>query len=261
MFPLLLALGCSGPADERSPIVFTNLVAEDSGDLAEDTGVLGDALLSVTLRDGEEQPCAGWTGFLLSNSIERSISTDPDGRISVAPLSLGAHLLHLIPPDGSSLAEILVPLILDDAPRELTLYAPALDPPAALAETPQLLPFGDGLELLVGLGDLAPPLFEEQTAVVTGVRLAPSQWPPTDGISTEVLAVWLLSPLGHRSEVGLPMRVTETLGVIPGESARVWVSSLEEPQWLDMGSLTSDGAFLDGDALLPVLSTVVLTRE
>ena len=56
------------------------------------------------------------------------------------------------------------------------------------------------------------------------------------------------------------MRFANLQGLPSGNSYEVWVGSYEESEWLVAGTVTVnvDGTYLEGNALLPLTSTVAL---
>jgi hypothetical protein len=239
----------------ESPI--TDAPSTQTGDTG-DPVVAGPATLELEIVDGGGQPGAGWQVFLVSGTLDRMGETDAQGRSTFEDVEPGSYSLHVSPPDG--LAEPLVLLSFEEGEhKELLLEAPQLEPGSALGEEPQYVQVAAGLELEAALGDLQPALFDPEVEALAGARLEP--FPPFDGLSAEVLAVWYLHPFDAVAPQGLPIRVTQSLGLASGEQGRVWVASYSTMSWLDAGTLVSDGTLLTGDARMPRLSTVVITRE
>ena len=57
---------------------------------------------------------------------------------------------------------------------------------------------------------------------------------------------------------GLPVRFRNLWSLSDGATYEVWVGSYKDSAWLNAGSVTVSGEYVSGDAMLPLLSTIVL---
>jgi hypothetical protein len=255
---LVILLACRPPPSGDDRVLFTDL-GGPTGETAE-TGEPGPPGLELELLDYAGEPGASWDVSLLAPTLDLMLTTDAQGRVVVEDLLPGNYALHPYAPEG--LATPLGLLSLEEGERqEVLLQVPLLDLLAVLGEAPAYVQVGAGLQVQAARGELVPAPFAPEVDALAGVRVDPERWPPLDGLAAEPLAVWYLDPFDATAPSGLPVRVTEPLGLLPGERARVWVASYPTATWLDAGALVSDGATLTGEALLPRLSTVVVTRE
>lgn len=193
----------------------------------------------------------------------RYATTANGGAFTFEKALVAWHSLEIVPPAGSGLATWFAPIeLLKDQSRQLDITIPALDPLVALPDASAELELGQGLYVTLGKGDLVPPLFVDPATHASGVLVDTEHHPPLDSLE-EVVAVWYTAPFDHhaKSDDGLPVRVKDAWGLAEGEVLEVWVGSYTDSAWLPAGTLTvGEDGWLTGDAALPLLSTVVLTR-
>jgi hypothetical protein len=236
-------------------VLFTDLGSPDLIETGDTATEVGPTSLELTLTDELGQPGVGWPVYLVS-TLDMQGETDAQGRYVYEDVLPGTYALQVLPPEG--LASALLVLSFEEGEqKELQLEIPSLEAGSALGEAPQFVQVAAGLELQAALGDLEPAAFDPEVVALAGARAEP----PIEGLPDEVLAVWYLHPFGAAAPQGTPVRVTESLGLASGEQARVWMASYSPPSWVDVGTLVSDGSTLTGDARLPELSTLVITRE
>lgn len=260
MLPGLLALFWTGCAKEPDPTEPTGLPADtgtpETSEPSGGTEPPPSPLLLLTLADTSGAPLSDALVHFGHSTVFRTVRTDLLGTALFEDVDPGLQLV-LAQPEG--LASPFVPLHFEEGERlGLTLYAPALEW-QPLQAGPALYTFGS-LQLQVEADALTIPPFQEPPTQIGAARLDPSLWPPLEGVEGEVLALWMIEPFDHRAPEGVPLRITESLGLAAGEQARVWVGSNEALDWVDAGVLVSDGASLAG-AALPALSTVVIARD
>lgn len=270
MWPTFI-LACAGGAD-------TEPASSDSAD----TGLTDD----TTTEDSGETEDTGTTGVLLTASLTGTVvgpdgaplvdvavnicrlvclrvSPDDAGRYSYPELEAWTASFYVIPDVESGLATAMAPITwADGEDKVIDVRMVVLDDPLPIPASAEEVEVTEGLWLTLGMDTLEPP-FGVDLEDVAAVRVPEADRLPIE-LDGEVLDVWYIHPWEAESEEGAPVRVANAWGLAPGESVRAWASSLPlEYSWLDAGTLTvtEDGGMLEGDAALPVLTTLVLTRE
>ncbi len=265
---LFVAAGCSGDetTDSAKNTGDTGLATIETGDTGGGTTIFTtfdrSASLTGTVSDGDGVPLdATAIRFCWGNSC-RFGSSEGGGGYTFDDVHVDWHSLEAIPPKGTvGLATAFAPVQFDvSEARSIDLYLPALDPSVALPATPEELEVGAGLFLTVGVDDLEPPLFFDPTTEIAGVQVPADRQVPVDLPGT-VIAMWYLSPFDYHSDAGMPVRFANSWGLPDGNTYKVMLGSYEDQSWLDAGTVTVAGDWIEGDARLSLTSTVVLLEE
>ncbi len=229
--------GADGGTDQAGTAGITGAVADPNGALA--------AGVRVTLCHG----------------VCRYVDTDDSGSFSFSGVDPQRYALDVTLLGDDSLARSL--FMVDLSADTIT----TLDSPIPMArlgarqevDAPGEVQLADGLWVSVDpagadIGGDAPL----SMAVGIPATLAPVL--PVD--ADQVLALWYLDPFDTRVDSGMTLRVTNTWGLAPGDSAHALVASYADYDWLDGGTLTvsADGSELTGGEL-PVISTVLLVAD
>ncbi|MBX2796782.1 MAG: hypothetical protein KTR31_03905 [Myxococcales bacterium] len=258
LFGLALCVGCVGQTVPTTTIPTRVDDSETPGEPA------GEGLLSGQLTTGEGTPVAGAFIELCQGYWCRTSTTDDDGFYAYDEVEDGPHSLYFVPPTDwvDPHAVSFVPLVLTDA-QERVVDVPmlAVTDAVSLPTEPTELDVGGGLLLQVSAADLEPDFFEPAPDRIAALQLSDTRVLPVDGVPGEVVAMWFLDPWGASAPEGLPLRVRNQWSAPDGTSFRVWVASRSEHAWIEAGSLQASGDVLTGDARLPWLNTVVLTRD
>ena len=141
-------------------------------------------------------------------------------------------------------------------------------PEVALPATTTELALGDGVYLTVDDGLVAADAIEGPATTASAVRVPTEHWPTLD-LQGSVGAVWYLSPIGYRNPApdpdtaadALPLRLANTDGWPDGTRFDVWLGTYDSPGWYPSGSVTAAGDWLQGDAALASVGTVVLIES
>lgn len=261
-----MLIACSG----GDTSIDSNDTAE-TGDTEEtDTDDTGDTGTAVPLTGAMSGTVVGPDGqplFEAAVNICRVVCfrvlTDANGGYSYSELEAWTASFYVIPDASSGLATAMAPLSWADGENkvldiQMLERGPSQPIPAVATE----LELADGLWVTLGMDTLVPA-FGYDLVDTSAVRVAEADRLPIE-LDDEVLDVWYVHPWESEAEAGAALRVANTYGLAPGESVRAWVASLPtEYSWLDAGTLTvsGDGTMLEGEAALPVLTTLVLTRE
>lgn len=181
-----------------------------------------------------------------------------DGEFCVEEADSGWYALEVTPPlcsDGYATA--LIPVFYDDGEaREFSMTMPDLSTAQALPATAAELEAAPGIFVTVGEGQLTAN-FRDPAVEIAGARLGDDKWPPIDLPGT-VVDVWYLDPFEYEADPAMPVRFANTRKLADGTTLLVYNGSYEAQRWLEAGSVTAKGAWLEGDAALTVTSTVVL---
>ncbi len=251
------ALGCSGGGEDSGD-------GEDSEagsveDSASETHEDRSARLEGVVLDGAGTPLSGSELRLCRGPACRNGETDEAGSFLFEEVHVDWHAFEIKPPTGmDQLATAFAPLVFaTDEIRTLAVVLPTLDAASPLPASPTELEVGAGLFLTLDETTLEPPLFVEAATEVSGIQVEGADQLPVD-LEGTVLGMWYLEPFDHEAPDGVPVRVANQWDLAEGVSAQVWVGSYGTSVWLEAGSLEVSGASLEGDAFLPLCSTVVL---
>jgi hypothetical protein len=270
-FGLLVLAACSGGKGEDDAVATetpadtdTDADADADADTDTDTDTDTDvvatnaALSGVATLDGGA-PAADLAVKLCRGLACRNGGTDGAGAYEYTDVHVDWHSFEIVPPEGY--ATVLAPLVFgDQETRTVDVLVPELDPATALVGAAAEIEAGEGLLVTVGSADLEPPLFEDPATEVAGVRVPESGRVPVDGAAT-VIDMWYLYPFNHTAtQGGLPVRFENLWALEEGTTLEVWVGSYDESAWLMAGTVTVNGAMLEGNALLPITSTVALVQ-
>jgi hypothetical protein len=264
---LLAAMACTGaPADKPDDTgASADADADADTDADTDTDVDTDTPTECASSfsgsiDEVGAPLVGADLRLCRGLLCRNGTTDDAGAYVFGGVPPEWHSFEIVAEPG--MATALVPILFDCATdRSVDVDVLPLDADSPLGGSPAEHPVGDGLYLTVGLNDLEPPLFSDPAEAVAGVRVPEESWIPFDGVEGTVLAMWYLAPFDYHAipAGGLPLRIENQWGLADGTALEVYVGSYTDSQWLSAGTVSVEGADLNG-AALPLLSTVILVQ-
>ncbi len=261
---LLVACEISGKPDDTSidDTDDTDTTDTDTIPIDTDDGVDRSAALSGILRDSAGTALEEMDIRFCRGSACRTANTDATGTFTFDDVEVDWHSFEAVPPEGSGLATVFFPLgFATDQARDLDVTIPTLDPQIELPATAAEFTLGEGLMLTVGTDDIQEPDFVDPATHAAGVRVDGANWPPVDREGS-VVAMWYLVPFDHHAtNDGLPIRFDNgPLGLTEGATYQLWVGSYSDATWVDAGQVTESGGLLEGDAKLPMISTVALVE-
>ncbi len=254
----VLLLGCTGSGSDPTG---TDPTDPDPTDSPAPTGETDQPLTDVTgeVLDVAGSPIAEAQIRFCRGSLCLNGSTDDQGRFGFERVVAAPTSLEVIGPFGSTYATAFSAVLLEEeVPRHFVVTLLERDPPSPLTADPVWHDVGAGLRIEASSAAIEPPAFVDPATEVWGVFVPEEHHPPLDGLE-QVLAVWFVGPFDHHAPDGLPIQIEGTYGLAEGEQVRVRVGDYASSSWLDAGTLTVTGTGLQGDARLPVLSTVVIT--
>ena len=252
--------GGDSPADTGEP----SGEADADTDTDTDTDVDADAAtLTGYVLDVDSKPVAGARVSICRDVCLVDMSDDQGAYTLVTPYS-ETQAFYVVPPADSGLATPIAP----HTPAmgqtvELDVVMPALDAPVDLPSSAREVEVTDGLFLTVGADILEPAGFEELGDEVAAAPVAAEHSLPLE-VDGEVVAQWYVYPFEATSESGVALRLANQWSLPAGETYEVVVSGDPyEPGWIEAGTLTvsSDGESLEGDAELPLFTSVVLLAQ
>jgi hypothetical protein len=251
----------SGKPDDSGSVTDTDTADTDTTD---DSGTTDTRTASLTgsVVGPDGSPLEGAAVNVCRMVCYRQ-NTDAAGAYVYDALEAWTASFYVIPAVGSGLATAMAPITwAEDEDKVIDVQMLELDDTHPIPATAAEVEVTDGLWLTLGMDTLTPP-FGIDLVDTAAVRVPVEDRLPLE-VPGEVLDVWYLHPWESESEEGVPLRIANTWSLTPGETVRAWVSSLPlDYSWLDAGTLTvsEDGTMLEGDAELPVLTSLVLTRE
>ena len=205
--------------------------------------------------------------FCLATGECRFSATDAQGNYAFEDVVVEWHAFEVKPPffDGANdpfegYIVGFVPLAFEtDQVRSVDMPLLEGDAPTTLpASSPTEIEVGSGLFVTLSADMLKPPTFEDPATEVAGILVPDNVQPPVDSIEGTVLAMWFMGPFDHEVTGGADMRIRNDWKLKDGTTYEVWVGSYPNSSWLDAGDLTVKGGWLEGDARLPRISTVLL---
>ena len=143
---------------------------------------------------------------------------------------------------------------------DLDVVVPSLGTARELPAKAEEVEVAEGLFLTVGADILEPAGFEELGDEIAAAVVSSEHSLPLD-LDGEVLAQWYVDPFEATSESGVSLRLANQWSLSPGETYDVVVAGDPyAPGWLEAGTLTvsADGSTLEGDAMLSMLTSIVL---
>jgi hypothetical protein len=262
--------GCTSstttPDDDDQP-ADTDATPTDTGTLDTDTDTTPvetePQALHATLKDENGTPLVGWNVKFCNSIGCRYATSDVSGVFGYDNVALASYSLEPVAPEGAGYATMNLPMTFDENEvKTLDLVALKLEDTTLIPPSPTEIELGTGLWVTIGAGDLEPPdAFHPAASTAGGVRVPEADWPPIDDVTGTVLAVWYTHPFDYDAEMGLPVRISETLGLGEGEQVRLLIGSYSDFAWLDAGTLTVTGGELVGTTELPLLSTILAVQE
>ncbi len=260
---LLFAVACSGaPTD----VITTDSTATtETGTTTTDTDTVPEPTDLATLQGSVVDPDGVGLGAVLRlcrGSACRTLDADSDGSYVYEDVALIPQSFEISAPSGhDDLAIAFAPLEFKTVHevRAIPVILPVITHQTPLTSTATEIEVGTGLFITVSKADLEPPdAFHEDPTEVTGVAVDVALQMPVDRPHSSVIAMWYVGPFDYMSEGGLPVRIQNLWGLADGAVYSVWTGSYLDSAWLDQGTLTVSGEWLEGDAALTVVSTVVL---
>ena len=76
----------------------------------------------------------------------------------------------------------------------------------------------------------------------------------------DLIAMYHLEPFDAVAVPAMPVRVANTFGLKDGDIVEVWTASYHKFAWVNGGTLTANGDWLEGDATIEVVSTTALLK-
>jgi hypothetical protein len=119
------------------------------------------------------------------------------------------------------------------------------------------LEIAPNLFVSVGLGELEPPLFTDESDWIGGVAAVDASRLPIE-LNGSVLDVWYMGPFDHHADPGLGVRVVNTYGDLTDRTLELWVGDYESSSWLLAGTMSEGKEGLTLDGSVSVVSTMVL---
>jgi hypothetical protein len=259
-----MGFGCTGTvdSDETDAVDTEESDAMEETDTDDETGTEATASLSGTVTRADGSPVVD-ARVNVCRAVCKTVQTDDNGAYSFAALEAWTASFYVVPDaadaESASLLSAIVPLTLADN-EDRALDVTMLTPDAvSMPETAEEIEVTDGLFLTAGADIVEPAPFTE-LGDLAAVQVAEADSLPIE-LNVDPVAVWYLGPFEAESETGVAVRMANQWSIAPAQSCDVYASSgPTEYSWLELGQLTvdEDGAFLTGDATLPILSTLVL---
>lgn len=216
----------------------------------------GDQVLG-TVTDQSGAPVAGAVVSVCQEICVTIVSAE-DGSFCAEEIPDGWHALKVAPPRCTSgFATAHTPVIYEAGesrtfPMVLPPLGDAVDLPAS-ADEREVAP---GLFVTAGSGQLTA-VFRDPAETLAGARLADAEHPVVD-LDGTVVDVWYLYPFEFEAKPAMPVRFANDRSLPDGTELVVYNGSYDAQRWLEVGTVTAQGAWLEGDAALSVSSTVVL---
>lgn len=257
--------GCSGDqgTTDKTNTADTGAGTTDSTDTGGSSTTFDrSALLTGSVLDGSGSPVNKAQIRFCRGDACRNDFSDAGGVFDFEEVHVDWHALEIVPPlNSSGMATAFAPVMFEtDESRTIDIYLPELDPPTPLPATPAEIEAGAGLFVTVGIDDLEEPLFFDPATEISGILVDEAQQMPVDLPGT-VVAMWYLAPFDYHAAAGLPVRFANSWALPEGNTYKVMLGSYGDQRWIDAGSVTVSGDWLEGDASLSLLSTVVLLEE
>ncbi len=179
---------------------------------------------------------------------------------------VGFNSFEAVDAAGHGYATGFVPLELaTDEVRTVDITLCPHDTPSPLTGTATEMELGEGLYITLSTSSIEPPLFVDPETEASGVRLAPADHVPTDGISGTVVEQWYVDPFNnHATGADLPIRFDGAVLGLAAASYRVYVGSYDDFAWIDVGTFSdgdADGWYTADGGELPLLGTILLVEE
>jgi hypothetical protein len=213
-----------------------------------------------TIYDGTGSVLSGAAIRFCRGELCLTPTPDASGVFTIPEVQAFPHSFEVLVPGSTTRATGLTVVELEEGvPKTLAMYVPNLDAPSPLNATAEWHDVGTGLRVQLAEDDLETPPFFDPATEVAGVRLDSQYWPTIDGL-TNVHAVWFLEPFDYpAANAGIPVEIDNDLGLTAGGTYEVYVGDYTTSEWILAGTVTENAGVLTGDALLPLMSTVVLT--
>jgi hypothetical protein len=219
-------------------------------------GVLATATLSGLVLDTNGDPFEGASVNLCHDAC-RVANTGADGvylfeNVQNCPQSLD------VPNGGDTYATPITILDFgDNEVREVTItmveHGGWMSTPTSSAE----IEIATGLFVTVGVDDLS--LLFGDVDQLAGATVSEAHYLPVD-VPGEIIAMYHLEPFDAEAAPSMPVKVANTFGLKDGETVDVWTASYHKFEWINGGTLTASGDWLEGDAALEVISTTALIK-
>jgi hypothetical protein len=269
--PWWLAVGliaCSGTAKDTTDTSLTAADTDTDTDADADTDTDTDTDTDVDTEPPD--PCVGApvTGSLSGTVLDANGSpvadtiinacssfgcipgdVDPaDGTYSFDAVPACPHSIDVFPPHEDGWATPLTPLMFDDGEHtELNMVLVKSSAPVTTPATAAEVEVTPGLFLTVGL-DTVELLFGD-VSEISGVEVDSMYWPTViEGLPGTPIAMWYLDPFDAESEVGMPIRFSNSWGLEDGTTYDVYNAVYDEFAWVYSGEVTVSGDELSGDA-------------
>ena len=219
-------------------------------------GVPATATLSGVVHYTDGSPFDGASVNLCHDAC-RIANTDTDGTFMFENVQTCPQALD-IPGGGDAYATPITILDFEDQEeRDVTItmveHGGWMDTPSNTAE----VEIAAGLFVTVGVNDL-DLLFGDVTQVA-GANVPLAHALPVD-VAGDLIAMYHLEPFDAVAVPAMPVRIANTFGLIDGDTVEVWTASYHKYAWVNGGTLTANGDWLEGDATIEVVSTTALLK-
>jgi hypothetical protein len=264
MLVLLLALACDGDSETpQDTMVEADADADADTDADTDADADSDAdadvVLSGRVTDVDGNPLVARVQMCLESCY--FAESGGDGNYTFDPLGSDTYSFEVVVLQEGSWATPLVPFELSESANKVEISVPILDQGQPTPESsPAEVQAAPGVWLTLAQDDLTLP-FGADGSVTRGVRVPEEHWPPMQGITEGVLAVFYLAPFDAHDEAGMGFRIdTVALEIDDDVDVQIYASNYLTQEWLDLGTFTVRGGQVQGENLT-VLSTLVISES
>ncbi len=261
----------SSVGDDGSSIADAEVSGQDDGSSVADAADLEEVSsveLSGVLRDGAGVALEGFHINLCFN-LCRTSPVGADGSYGLQDVEPLTHLLEIWPAStGPSAGLWLAPMFpLSLASREqrtLDLLWLAPDKRVDLPETAAEVEIADGFFVTIGRDTARASIFlADEFTELYGVRFPDATLPLIEDIEQPV-AYWVLGPMDTKPvSEGFSVRFTNKWSLPDGTTLQVWHADLDDEglgTWVLDGEVSVKGDVISGDAKLPKLGSILLSR-
>lgn len=261
---LSLLTSCGGPEETATETATTDTngtttttqTTETTHEPSPCEGVLATATLSGLVLDTNGDPVDGVSANLC-HDICRVANTGADGVYLFENVQNCPQALD-VPNGGDAYATPITILDFEDKEvREITItmveHGGWMSTPTNSTE----VEIATGLFVTVGVDDLS--LLFSDVDQLAGAAVSEAHYLPVD-VPGEIIAMYHLEPFDAEAVPSMPVRVANTFGLKDGETVEVWTASYHKFEWVNGGTLTASGDWLEGDAALEVVSTTALIK-
>jgi len=260
-----LLIGCDGGVDPMESTPTGEPTMTDTGSKpttpAKEVPCEGNEPAAGLITDTAGAPVVGAQIRFCQGKFCQTSDSRSDGSWCAVSADAGWHSMEVRPDESTGLAIGYVAVeFADGETRVLNMALPPLGTPAPLPALPAELDLGGGIYVTAGIDSLETPVFHDDATEMSGARLELDDpgFPAIDVPGVPV-ALWFLAPFEYHADPGLPVRF-QLDSVKDGTTLEVWAGSYDAQRWLLAGTVTKNGEWLEGEAALPVTSSVLLIQ-